>query len=62
MRVLLISSAFNSMTQRFYVELSDADYDVAIELHTGNASQLCEAVSQFKPDLIIAPFLTKVHS
>jgi putative two-component system protein, hydrogenase maturation factor HypX/HoxX len=59
MRVSLISSAFNSMTQRFYVELVDGGYDVAVELHTGNDSRLCEAVSLFKPDLIIAPFLTK---
>jgi hypothetical protein len=44
------------MTQRFYVELVDGGYDVAVELHTGNDSRLCEAVSLFKPDLIIAPF------
>jgi len=59
MRVSLISSAFNSMTQRFYVELVDGGYDVAVELHAGNDSRLCEAISIFKPDLIIAPFLTK---
>jgi len=31
MRVSLISSAFNSMTQRFYVELVDGGYDVAVD-------------------------------
>ncbi len=59
MRILLISSAFNSMTQRFYVELADAGYDVALELHVGNDTRLVEAVSIFEPDLIIAPFLTR---
>jgi hypothetical protein len=29
--VLLVSSAFNSMTQRFFVELSDAGHEVAVE-------------------------------
>ena len=59
MRILLISSAFNSMVQQFYVELADEGYDVALELHVGNDSRLCEAVSIFEPDLIVAPFLTK---
>jgi hypothetical protein len=31
MRVLLVSSAFNSMTQRFFVEVSDAGHGVAVE-------------------------------
>ncbi len=59
MRTMLISSSFNSMTQRFYVELTDAGNDVAVELHTGNDARLCGAVSIFEPDLIIAPFLTR---
>jgi putative two-component system hydrogenase maturation factor HypX/HoxX len=59
MRILLISSAFNSMTQRFYVELTDNGYEVAVELYGGNENLLKEAVSQYAPDLIIAPFLTR---
>ena len=59
MRVLLVSSAFNSMTQRFYVELADNGYLVAVEVYGGNVDRLREAVAIFKPDLIIAPFLTK---
>ncbi len=59
MRIMLVSSAFNSMTQRFYVELADAGYDVAVALHTSSELSLCESVSTFGPDLIIAPFLTR---
>ena len=59
MRILLISSAFNGMTQRFYTELDDAGYTVSVELHTGDLEQLANGVSLFKPDLILCPFLTR---
>jgi methionyl-tRNA formyltransferase len=58
MRILLIATAFNSMTQRFYVELADNGYEVAVELYNGNEGLLKQTVSLFKPDLIFAPFLT----
>jgi putative two-component system hydrogenase maturation factor HypX/HoxX len=59
MRILLISSAFSGLTQRFYTELDDAGYIVSVELHLGDIEQLLEGVALFKPDLIICPFLTK---
>ena len=59
MRVLLVSSAFNSMTQRFFVELSDAGYEVAVEIYGGDEQRLEEAFAAFRPDLTIAPFLTR---
>ena len=59
MRILLISSAFNSMTQRFYVELGDNGHEVAVELYGGNENLLKESVCLYAPDLIIAPFLTR---
>ena len=59
MRILLISSAFSGLTQRFYTELEDAGYSVSVELHQGDIEQLLEGVSLFKPDLILCPFLTK---
>ena len=59
MRILLISSAFSGLTQRFYTELEDAGYIVSVELHQGDIEQLLEGVSLFKPDLILCPFLTK---
>jgi putative two-component system hydrogenase maturation factor HypX/HoxX len=31
MRILLISTAFNGLTQRFYSELMDAKYTVSVD-------------------------------
>lgn len=59
MRILLISSAFSGLTQRFYTELEDAGFVVSVELHLGDIAQLIDGVSLFKPDLILCPFLTK---
>ena len=59
MRILLISSAFSGLTQRFYTELEDAGYSVSVELHQGDSKQLIKGVSLFKSDLIICPYLTK---
>ena len=59
MRILLMSSAFSGLTQRFYTELDDAGYIVSVELHHGDIPQLLEGVGLFKPDLIICPFLTQ---
>ncbi|CAA2154436.1 4-chlorobenzoyl coenzyme A dehalogenase-2 [Methylobacterium brachiatum] len=59
MRVRLVSSAFNSMTQRFFVELSDAGYEVAVEIYGGDEQRLEDAFAAFRPDLTIAPFLTR---
>jgi putative two-component system hydrogenase maturation factor HypX/HoxX len=59
MRILLISSAFSGLTQRFYTELSDAGYIVSVELHSGDMVQLEEGVDLFRPDLILCPYLTK---
>ncbi|WP_051906730.1 hemerythrin domain-containing protein [Methylomarinum vadi] len=58
MRILLVSSAFSGLTQRFYTELKEAGYTVSVELHSGDSEQLMEGVALFKPDLIICPFLT----
>jgi putative two-component system hydrogenase maturation factor HypX/HoxX len=59
MRILLISSAFSGLTQRFYAELEDAGFLVSVELHLGDIAQLIDGVSLFKPDLILCPFLTR---
>ncbi len=59
MKILLLSSAFSGLTQRFYTELDDAGYRVSVELHLGNIPQLLEGVALFDPDLILCPFLTR---
>lgn len=59
MRILLMSTAFSGLTQRFYTELDDAGYNVSVELHLGDEAKLIEGVELFKPDLILCPYLTR---
>ncbi|MBN4076960.1 hydrogenase maturation protein [Mariprofundus ferrooxydans] len=58
MRILLLSHAFNSLTQRLYVVLKQDGHDVSIEfdIHDDVAQQ---AIDLFKPDLIVAPYLKR---
>ena len=58
MRILFLSHAFNSLTQRLFVELGASGHTVSVEFDI-NDSVACEAVELFKPDLIIAPFLKR---
>jgi putative two-component system hydrogenase maturation factor HypX/HoxX len=58
MRILFISHAFNSLSQRLYVELSDLGHELSVEFDI-NDSVTEEAVSLFRPDLILAPYLRR---
>ncbi|MFD7133609.1 enoyl-CoA hydratase-related protein [Streptomyces sp. NPDC059894] len=58
MRILLLASAFNSLTQRVFVELRDRGHPVAVELALGDDERLTAAVRRHAPDLVIAPMLT----
>jgi putative two-component system hydrogenase maturation factor HypX/HoxX len=58
MRILLLTHAFNSLTQRLYVELVDAGHSVSVELDI-NDRVTEEAVALFRPDAILAPFLKR---
>ena len=55
MKILLLASAYNSMAQRFHVELTYLGHDVSIELAISDVV-MTEAVKLYQPDLIIAPF------
>ena len=57
MRILLIASAYNSLTQRVHAELGDRGHEVAVELALGD-EVMREAVRRHGPDLVIAPMLT----
>src|SRR5215468_11394795 len=57
MRILLMASAYNSLTQRVHVELADRGHEVAVELALGD-EVMREAVRRHGPDLVIAPMLT----
>ena len=56
MRILLLCSAFNGLTQRVWIELREAGHEVSVELAT-SAEAMVSAVALFEPDLIICPFL-----
>ena len=58
MRILFVTHAFNSLTQRLYVELTAAGHDVAIEFDV-NDRVTQEAVALWRPELIVAPFLKR---
>jgi putative two-component system protein, hydrogenase maturation factor HypX/HoxX len=58
MRILLIASAYNSMTQRVHAELADVGHEVSVELALGD-EVMRDAVRRYDPDLIIAPMLTR---
>jgi putative two-component system protein, hydrogenase maturation factor HypX/HoxX len=57
-RILLISSAYNSLTQRAHAELADRHHEVSVELALSD-EVMREAVRCCDPELIIAPMLTK---
>jgi putative two-component system hydrogenase maturation factor HypX/HoxX len=57
MRILLMASAYNSLTQRVHAELADRGHEVAVELALGD-EVMRGAVRRHDPDLIIAPMLT----
>jgi putative two-component system protein, hydrogenase maturation factor HypX/HoxX len=58
MRILFLTHAFNSLTQRLFVELSARGHQVSIEFDINDAVSL-EAVELFRPDLILAPYLRR---
>ena len=61
MRILLLVHAFNSLSQRIFVELEDDGHDVSVEFDINDAV-LVEAVELFEPDIIVAPFLKRAIS
>ncbi|MET7455666.1 hydrogenase maturation protein [Streptomyces sp. NPDC005574] len=56
MRILLVASAFNSLTQRVHAELRDRGHTVAVELALPG-HDLAEAVRRHAPQLVLAPML-----
>lgn len=56
MHILLLASAFNSLTQRAHAELRDRGHTVAVELALPG-SPLPDAVRRHAPRLIVAPML-----
>ena len=57
MDILLVASAFNSLSQRVYAELSDEGHRVEVVLASHGAEAIRTAVHEARPELIIAPML-----
>lgn len=58
MRILLLCSAFNGLSQRIHRELHLLGCNVSLQLATG-AAEMEKAVADFRPRLVICPFLTR---
>ncbi len=58
MRILFLTHAFNSLTQRLYVALTALGHQISIEFDI-NDSVTTEAVDLFRPHLILAPYLRR---
>jgi putative two-component system hydrogenase maturation factor HypX/HoxX len=58
MRILFLSHAFNSLTQRLLVELQEQGHEVSVEFDINDEVAL-EAVELYRPALIVAPFLKR---
>lgn len=58
MRILLISTVFNSLSQRIYCETKALGHTISVVFAIDDESMVL-AVESFKPDIIICPFLTR---
>lgn len=58
MRILLLCHAFNSLTQRLFVELRERGHPVSVEFDINDAVTR-EALALFRPDVVVASFLKR---
>ncbi|MEV6999725.1 hydrogenase maturation protein [Streptomyces sp. NPDC093982] len=57
MDILLVASAFNSLSQRVYAELSDQGHRVEVVLASHGPEAVRAAVRETRPELVVAPML-----
>ncbi|MCW8904402.1 formyltransferase family protein, partial [Sedimenticola sp.] len=58
MKILLLTHAFNSLSQRLHIELKKRGHTVSVEFDINDAVSE-QAVALFQPELIVAPFLKR---
>jgi putative two-component system protein, hydrogenase maturation factor HypX/HoxX len=56
MRILFLTSAHNSLSQRLLIELTERGHEIRVSV-VATGQEMIDAVSQDTPDLIIAPML-----
>jgi hypothetical protein len=59
MKMLLLSSAYNSLTQHAHVALNALQHKVAVVVAI-TPEAMAEAVDRVQPDLILCPMLTRI--
>lgn len=59
MKILLLSSAYNSLTQQIHVELKALGHRVGVAAAT-TGEAMRQAVQQFQPDLVLCPMLAQI--
>jgi putative two-component system protein, hydrogenase maturation factor HypX/HoxX len=58
MKILFLTTAHNSLSQRAFVELVDRGHTVVVVIASSEAVMI-DAVAREHPDLIVAPMLKK---
>lgn len=58
LRLCLLCNAFNSMTQRIYLECVELGHDTEVVIFEAE-KEVLQTIAKLQPDLIICPFLTK---
>ena len=58
MKILVLVSAFNSLTQSVFVKLQDDGHIVSVQYALADNSMI-EEVNRFEPDIIFCPYLKK---
>ena len=56
MKILIVATTYNSLTQRVHIELNELGHETSVELALSQ-SAVYEAAALFEPDLILAPML-----
>ncbi|MCK4441810.1 MAG: hydrogenase, partial [Sulfurovaceae bacterium] len=56
MKILLLVTTFNSLTQAVYTRLKDKGYRVSVTFSITH-KQMLEEIEEFNPQLILCPFL-----
>lgn len=56
MRILFLTSAHNSLSQRLLVELAERGHEIRVKV-VASGAQMIEAAERHAPDLIVAPML-----
>lgn len=58
MRILLVVSTFNSLSQRIFVDLKEIGHTLAV-VYAVNEGEILKKLKDFNPDILICPYLKK---